>query len=310
MNSLSNILYRVQIAPLDQVESCLIDSNDLVEQSIQKHIGEMERKKRLSASSDAFSPLDLDSASEKGSAFDRDFSEEGYFDGEGQGTDFSDMNLSDDASQDILQESNLLQMQEEILSQAKEEAESILAEANKEAERLLEEAKEQGEAIKSHAKAQAEKAGFDQGMQQAAIKAQEMEDEISKKREAMQKEIDDQKANMEHDLVDVICQVVENVFLIEFGDKKDIILHMLDKALTGIEGSKEFLVRVGENNLEYLRAHKDELQQKVGLDIKLDIVLDPLLDDSQCMIETDGGLFDCSMDTQMKNLVADIKALS
>ena len=55
---------------------------------------------------------------------------------------------------------------------------------------------------------------------------------------------------------------------------------------------------------------KEELQEKVGQDVMLDIVLDPLLDEKQCMIETDGGLFDCGMDTQMRNLAKDIKSLS
>ena len=55
---------------------------------------------------------------------------------------------------------------------------------------------------------------------------------------------------------------------------------------------------------------KDELQTKVGQEVSLDIVLDPLLNDSQCMVETDGGLFDCSMDTEMRNLIKEIKALS
>ncbi len=31
------------------------------------------------------------------------------------------------------------------------------------------------------------------------------------------------------------------------------------------------------------------------------------MDETQCMIETDGGLFDCGMDTQMRNLIKDIK---
>lgn len=70
------------------------------------------------------------------------------------------------------------------------------------------------------------------------------------------------------------------------------------------------MIRVGEANLEFLRAHKEELQAKVGQDMTLDIVLDPLLDETQCMIETDGGLFDCGMDTQMRNLIKDIKSLS
>ena len=48
----------------------------------------------------------------------------------------------------------------------------------------------------------------------------------------------------------------------------------------------------------------------MGQEVSLDIVLDPLLNDSQCMVETDGGLFDCSMDTEMRNLIKEIKALS
>ena len=129
-------------------------------------------------------------------------------------------------------------------------------------------------------------------------------------RQNLQQEYLQKQSTMEKELVQVVCDVVEKVFLVQFGDKKDIILHLLDNALSNIEGGKEFLIRANEANCEFLRGHKSQLQDKVGQEILLDIVQDPLLDDTQCMIETDGGLFDCGMDTQMRNLIKDIKSLS
>ena len=39
----------------------------------------------------------------------------------------------------------------------------------------------------------------------------------------LQADYDQKQKNMEHELVDVVCDVVEKVFLVQFGDKKEII---------------------------------------------------------------------------------------
>ena len=184
------------------------------------------------------------------------------------------------------------------------------AKETKDAAQLKAEAGEQADAMRSHAEAEGQKEGYEQGLQEAAARQRELESRMQAEKEQLQADYDQKQKNMEHELVDVVCDVVEKVFLVQFGDKKEIIWHAVDQALANIEGSKEFMIRVGEANLEFLRAHKEELQAKVGQDMTLDIVLDPLLDETQCMIETDGGLFDCGMDTQMRNLIKDIKSLS
>ena len=58
------------------------------------------------------------------------------------------------------------------------------------------------------------------------------------------------------------------------------------------------------------KGKKEEIQGKVGAEVGLDIIADPLLNDSQCIIETDGGIFDCSIDTELDNLIREIRALS
>ena len=44
--------------------------------------------------------------------------------------------------------------------------------------------------------------------------------------------------------------------------------------------------------------------------MSLEIVSDGGLTGNQCIIETDTGIFDCSMDVQLKNLIKDLRSLS
>lgn len=280
---MSNILYRVQMAPQEEQKTCVIDSNELVGEKIEERRRE-EKKRQMQAlnSEDAFVPMD-------GESLDED-------------TEYLGQQMPEEAEE---AESEI-----DYVAQAKEEADAILSEAREQADAILAEAGEQADAMRSHAEAEGQKEGYEQGLQEAAARQRELESRMQAEKEQLQADYDQKQKNMEHELVDVVCDVVEKVFLVQFGDKKEIIWHAVDQALANIEGSKEFMIRVGEANLEFLRAHKEELQAKVGQDMTLDIVLDPLLDETQCMIETDGGLFDCGMDTQMRNLIKDIKSLS
>jgi flagellar assembly protein FliH len=115
---------------------------------------------------------------------------------------------------------------------------------------------------------------------------------------------------MESELVDVITEVMERFFLVQFGNKKDLLLHLIDNALINIENSREFLIKVNDENFDFLNQYKSQLQEKVGNDLQLDIIRDPVLDVHQCLIETDGGVFDCSLDVELDNLVKDLKSLS
>ena len=282
-NSLSNILYRVQMAPQEEQKTCVIDSNELVGEKIEERRRE-EKKRQMQVlnSEDAFVPMD-------GESLDED-------------TEYLGQQMSEEAEE--------AEPEIDYVAQAKEEADAILSVAREQADAILAEAGEQADAMRSHAEAEGQKEGYEQGLQEAAARQRELESQMQAEKEQLQADFDQKQKNMEHELIDVVCDVVEKVFLVQFGDKKEIIWHAVDQTLANIEGSKEFMIRVGEANLEFLRAHKEELQEKVGQDMTLDIVLDPLLDETQCMIETDGGLFDCGMDTQMRNLIKDIKSLS
>ena len=56
--------------------------------------------------------------------------------------------------------------------------------------------------------------------------------------------------------------------------------------------------------------HKDELQEQVGQYVTIEIISDNELTDNMCVIHTDSGVFDCSLDIQLDNLTRDLKSLS
>ncbi len=287
---MSNILYRMQIKPQEDSSTLMIDSNEILEECIEERQKmALERKKIKTASENG----------EDGGA-EQDLAEE-QIQTEEEFSPLSEMSIPEEKPEEP---------QVDYVAEAQAEAERILEDARAQAEEILSQADSQAEAIKSHAEAEGQKSGYDQGMQQAYQMQSQWEVQAQDLEKSLQQEYQEKQQTMEKEIASVVCDVVEKVFLIQFKDQREIILHLVDNALSNIESSKEFLIRVNEENCEFLKSHKMELQEKVGQEVLLDVVQDPLLDDSQCMIETDGGLFDCGMDTQMKNLIKDIKSLS
>ena len=297
---MSNIVYGIQVIPHEEDDGTkVLDYNDMLDERIQeeaqKHNMEMAKEQARIKREEKLRELQEmePQYDEDGNLIEpelpEDFDEEDFF------------------QEDVIQNQ---EPDEDYVAMAREEAEEIIAQANAQAQDILDAAQSQADAMKSHAEAEGHQAGYDKGYQESIMKQTEMEADIERQRKAMMDDIAEKEKNMEKELVDAVCDVVEKVFLAKFGDDKNIIFHLLDNVISNVDSSKSFIIRVNEQNMEFLRSKKDELQTKVGQEVSLDIVLDPLLNDSQCMVETDGGLFDCSMDTEMRNLIKEIKALS
>ena len=191
------------------------------------------------------------------------------------------------------------EMADEIINEANEEAAAIKAAATAEAIQMKNDAKSQG---------------FSEGMAQATA---QVEAEDAARRAALEEEKASLEAEyrskldeMEPQVVSVVADIFEKVFSIQFGGKRDIILNLVRNAVDSIENSKEFLIKVPKENLQFIMEHKEELQDKVGQYVSIEIISDGELTDNQCIIETDSGVFDCSLDIQLDNLVRDIKSLS
>ncbi len=193
---------------------------------------------------------------------------------------------------------------------AKISAEQIINEARSEAKKLVDAARAESEAVWNRAFEAAKQEGFEVGMKEGNHEIERLKIELHREKERQQEEYTDLLNSMESDLVSVILDVFTKVTGVLSEDKKDIILHLINRTLEGADNSKDFVVRVSGEDYRYVTEHKDDILAGLLPGSTLDIVKDATLSKNQCFIETDGGIFDCGLDTQMNNLIANIKALS
>lgn len=208
-----------------------------------------------------------------------------------------------------VQEIDLEAIREEVLAKANAEAEQIIASAQEEADRRLQDAENQVQALFEEHK----KLGYETG-------AKEKEEELEHTRIAMVEELNVRQneltadyekklAEMESDVVDAVTAVFNSVFQIQFDDKREILMALVANTLAEETPGKSIRIRVNEKNRAMLEEHLDELQEKVGHGVEIEFIHDTKLSDEQCRIETEYGVFDCGVDTQLSGLLKDIRSL-
>lgn len=190
----------------------------------------------------------------------------------------------------------------------------ILEDARKQAEDILEDAKKQAEDILKDARENGYKEGYEKG----TIESKQKSDDLQTKLEAdyksmsekLQNEYDEKYQVMESELVDTLMEVFSKVTLTIAEDKKDLVLLLIQRTLKDADANKDFLIRVSDVDYGFVMNSIDKLYDCVSLDSKIEVVRDNTLKKNQCIIETDAGAFDCSLDIQLEGLISEIKLLS
>lgn len=197
----------------------------------------------------------------------------------------------------------------EEVEQAREEAEQILAEANEKSKEILARAQEEAAQLKQEARQTGREQGYEEGIEQAKQEYDRKEQQLAQREQELSEDYARKQEELEPLLVQTITDVIEKVFRIQFHDKKEIVLDLVNRTLASIDGARSFLIKTNIENARFLEEHKQELSDCVGSAAQLDIVSDHTLADGACVIETDTGVFECGPDTQLENLMKDLRSL-
>lgn len=211
----------------------------------------------------------------------------------------------DNAQQEEELVANASEQAAKIIENAKGEAQSLLNMAQNDAAEITRKAKNEGIEIRKNC----QKQGYEQGYQEACAEVQmELEqkmNEITMQEQQLLDEYEQKKRELEPKLVETIVNIVNDMVHFVSGVKKDMICSLIQKALEDMDISNNYIVKVSREDAPFVKAHKEELMQAVG-NGTLEIVEDSLLKNGQCMIDTDTGIYDCGLDTQMQGLLEDL----
>ena len=226
--------------------------------------------------------------------------------------EFEQIVLEDDGNNFVegLNADELEIIMEESPEEVQPSPEELYEEAKKEAERLLEEARTEAEMIRNEAYEMARKKGYEAGYNEGMNEAESLKVEVQQKEEALWADYNAKLEEMEPLVVEKVADLMEYVFRVQFSTSRAMIMHILSGALGKINNSKEFIVHVSHEDVAVVKANCDRLLAMVPNAVSVEVAEDPALVKNQCMIETDGGVYDCSLDVQMEKLMKSIKTLS
>lgn len=190
--------------------------------------------------------------------------------------------------------------------------EELLADARREIEEMKAVAMQEIEALKSRALEEGRNAGYNDGFakghgealqeaEEAERKVKEAIQETERVRESLHREYEEKLQEMEPMVIDELTKIYDHVFEAGLKEQSEIIFHLLDTTLHRIDSGKEFIVRVSQADYEYINARKDELLAGMP-GVRMDLVADVTMKRGEGMIETGGGLFDCSIDVELQEL--------
>ena len=290
---MSNNIYKAMWVAVQEDEKCIIDSNAILASRIEALGAKDEDRRRYSA-------VSTDESSEDG------------FTG-GIGGEQIDALLYDQDSE----EGGVLKAQEEshiegpTPEELRAEAEAELEAARAEIEQMKQAAQAEIEAQKRSVLEDAKQKGYSDGLASAQEQADRMKRELDAERIRIEEEYDRLIDELEPKFIDMITAIYNHIFNTELENERGILVHLIDSTLRKVESSRTFIVHVSKDDYPYVNMQKKMFTEgAVGGRGVVEVVEDITLRKNECLIETDGGIFDCGVGTQLEELTKKLKLLS
>lgn len=220
--------------------------------------------------------------------------------------------ISDDDTADALTEDAAMGEQQAAasLENANAEAERIIEEARLQAEQIIADANKNADAAFEEAKQNGYYEGNEKAQEEMNIKQAQLEVELDNKRKELEQEYNNLKESIEPELVEVITDVFRKVTGVVAEDNQEIILHLINDVMHNADGSRDYVIKVSPDDYKFLVNNQGKIYCAMSREVNIDIVEDATLERNQCMIETNTGIFNCSLDIELNNLIKNIKLLS
>jgi flagellar assembly protein FliH len=208
-----------------------------------------------------------------------------------------------------------------IIKAANEDAAEMKAQAEQAAQRIIDDARKQAEEIVAHANEQAnldrdkihneaKTQGYEEGRAQAEKENELIRGELDRTRRDMKKSYAQKLEEMEPEFIDTITGIYEHIFNVELGSYRDILIYLIEGAMRSIDG-RSLLVHVSKDDYAYVSMQKKQLMaETVSSSTSVEIVEDMTLAKNECFIETEAGIFDCGLGTELSELSKKLRLLS
>lgn len=187
--------------------------------------------------------------------------------------------------------------------------EELMEKTLQEIEMIKENARMELESMRSEALESAQAQGYQEGLEKAQEEYDERFAQLQNYKEQLDAEYAQKVRELEPTIVATICDIYEKVFSEQIYSRRDVVAHLIEKALIH-EGDEKVLIRVSPADYENLIGMKETMFGKISYSQPPEILMDDSLLPGQAKVETGHGILDCGIDTELKELERMLKILS
>ncbi len=193
------------------------------------------------------------------------------------------------------------------------------ARLKEEAEAQIEEMKAEAEKEIGELRAKASETGYQDGYAEGKQKAEEecrahyqkLEQQLMTKEKELENRYQERMEELEPALVDKLTGVYEHVLGIRLEEEKDNILFLINRSLATLDSGRNYIIHVSKEDFETAKNSKAQIAVETGMpEDDFEIIADGTMKKGDCMIESDLGIMDCGLGTQMEMLKRQLKLLS
>lgn len=196
----------------------------------------------------------------------------------------------------------------------REQANAVFEDAQAAAERILEDARAKALLLKEEAKQEGHEQGYQKGLadakQQLAAQEAELQNRYEMVRQQLENDYEMQLREAEPKMIDVICRLIHKITGVLVTEEQGVMLHIIDNTLKNIENAETITIKVSEDDYAEVYSRFDWLKQQMNSNVTMELVSDVKMTKLECLIETENGIINCSLNEQLNHLVNSLKLLS
>lgn len=218
--------------------------------------------------------------------------------------------LDDSDMQEQENDAEYVSTPDELIENARQEAELIIKEAGLEAKRIIREAREEAE---REAKLQEEEAwqkGYAEGIEAANAQYEALLSEAENIKKSSAEEHSSILAGMEKEIMELVLNVARKTVAAELKLNREVVLQLLRDALNDCSNKEGASIKVSKEDYDILNEYKEELLSIAGTTSEIEIIRDASMNKSDLIIETKLGGIDAGVQTKLDKIEESFKELS
>ncbi len=192
---------------------------------------------------------------------------------------------------------------DELVSEAKNNAESIIEAARKKGE-------EEGEAAKAGIISLASTQGYEDGLKRAKEENQHREDELKAEAEQLKADYERQVSELEPAFVEIMGKYMKKITGLQYDRYNEVFMYLLDCGIKSSPRDKEFSVYLSQEDYDRFKTDFDDIKETYAQNLTLSFAVNPELKKGDIVLENNGHMIECGITVNLNGLLDSLSILS